>query len=303
MRTSGSVRCIAGEPARIGHGSTDARYGACMATYAIGDVQGCYDSLEALLGKVGFDREQDQLWFCGDLVNRGPSSVEVLRFIRGLGDRAVAVLGNHDLHLIAAHFGLRRVRSRDTLRDVLRAEDRRALVDWLLHRPLVHRGERYFVVHAGLAPSWRLGDAERIARETEAQLRNDPHRVLETFISASNFRYRETLSRSRRAAAALATFTLLRACEPDGTLLTDYSGPPESIPTGFGAWYDLRAAERLQLGRRMPPRTCIVFGHWAAQGLLVRDDVIGLDTGCVWGGRLSALRLDDGKLFSVAARD
>lgn len=273
-----------------------------MATYAIGDVQGCFASLRALLDKIGFDPAEDRLWFCGDLVNRGPDNVGVLEFVRSLGKRATTVIGNHELHLIAADLGLRELRANDTLQDVLRSPDRKELLEWVRTRPLAFKKRGHLVVHAGIAPDWSIKGTLRIAAETELQLRSDPRAVISTMIRAGAHRYHRDRSKLRRAAAALATLTLLRACELDGTLLSGYSGPPADTPAGALPWYDARAAVRAKRGKGRS-NTRIVFGHWAAQGLLVRPDVVGLDTGCVWGGRLTAFRIEDERVFSVRARD
>lgn len=273
-----------------------------MATYVIGDVQGCMKSLGALLDKCRFDADRDTLWFCGDLVNRGPDNVGVLRFVKGLGKSAASVMGNHELHLIAADLGLRQLRANDTLEDVLRAPDRKELIAWVRARPLAFRKRGYLLVHAGIAPDWSIKRTLRIAEETETLLRDDPKGVIEALVRAGEHRYHPGRSKLRRAAAALATLTLMRACEFDGTLLSGYSGPPADTPAGALPWYDARAAVRAKRGKGHS-KTRILFGHWAAQGLLVRPDVVGLDTGCVWGGRLTAFRIEDERVFSVRARD
>jgi len=239
-----------------------------MATYVIGDVQGCFTTLEKLLVRIDFDPLRDRLWFVGDLVNRGPSSLAVLRFIRGLDDRAVVVLGNHDLHLIARSRGTRGRRPRDTFEDVLEAPDRDALIEWLLHRPLLHREGDHVMVHAGLLPQWSLEEAEALAKKAEKKLRGD------------------RLGKSLRI--AVDAFTRLRTCTEDGEMCLSFAGPPSQAPAGCRPWFELA---------RIPSAITIVFGHWASLGLHLGAQAIGLDTGCVWGGALTALRLEDRTIF------
>ncbi len=238
-----------------------------MATYVIGDVQGCFITLERLLVRIDFDPSHDRLWFVGDLVNRGPSSLDVLRFIRELDDRAVVVLGNHDLHLIARSRGTRERKPRDTFDDVLEAPDRDALIEWLLNRPLLHREGDHVMVHAGLLPQWSLEEAEALARKAEKKLRDD------------------RLDKSLRI--AVDAFTRLRTCTESGEMCLDFAGPPEQAPAGCRPWFELA---------EIPGATTIFFGHWASLGLHLGTNAIGLDTGCVWGGALTALRLEDRKL-------
>jgi len=239
-----------------------------MATYVIGDVQGCFITLERLLVRIDFDPSQDRLWFVGDLVNRGPSSLAVLRFIRELDERAVVVLGNHDLHLIARSRGTRERKPRDTFDDVLEASDRDALIEWLLDRPLLHREGDYVMVHAGLLPQWSVEEAEVLARKAERKLREDQ------------------LGKSLRV--AVDAFTRLRTCTASGEMCLDFAGPPEQAPAGCRPWFELV---------EIPGTTTILFGHWASLGLHLGTNAIGLDTGCVWGGALTALRLEDRVLF------
>lgn len=240
----------------------------CMATYAIGDVQGCFITLERLLARIDFDRARDRLWFVGDIVNRGPASLDVLRFVCDLGEAAVVVLGNHDLHLIARARGTRDAKPRDTFDDVLGADDRESLLDWLIHRPLLHREGGYAMVHAGLAPQWSLDEAEKLARKAERKLRADK------------------LSKSVRY--AIDALTRLRTCRTNGEMCLDFAGPPEQAPEGCRPWFELAD---------IPSEETVLFGHWASLGLHLGENAIGLDTGCVWGGTLTALRLEDRKLF------
>ena len=257
-----------------------------MATWAIGDVHGCFQTLEALVERIGLDPRRDRLWMVGDLVNRGPGSLEVLRWARTLdaemGDRFQVVLGNHDLHLIARHLGATSKRPRDTLKKVLKAADAAELIAWLRRRPFVHferiAGRDYVLVHAGLRPGWSREDVTRAARRLERQLRGPKAKRL----------------LCRRDKKSLVTFTRMRMLDSKGQT-HDYSGPPKDAPTGLKPWF--RAAPR-----GCPERT-VVCGHWAALGLRLEDDLIALDSGCVWGGRLTAVRLDDRRIVHEPRSD
>lgn len=265
-----------------------------MATYAIGDVHGCYRTLRRLLDRIGFDHRTDRLWMVGDLVNRGPRSLQVLRWAAGQGDRLIVVLGNHDLHLLARSAGVARARRRDTLDEILETRDRDDLLAWLRGRPLLHREDGFLLVHAGLLPGWTPGQAETLAREAESELRGPrPGRLLATLRDDPPHPWRAGLSRGARRRLALAAMTRLRTLTAGGRLCADFSGPPAEAPRGCRPWFD--APERESAGET------ILFGHWAALGLLRRDGLAGLDTGCAWGRELTALRLDDGKLFQEPA--
>lgn len=254
-----------------------------MATYAIGDVQGCWRTLERLLGRVGFDRAEDRVWFAGDLVNRGPGSLEVLRFARGLGERAQVVLGNHDLHLLAIAAGVRTAKRRDTVDDVLASPDRDELLEWLRQRPLLHAEGEWVLLHAGLLPGWTLGEARERAREAEAWLRGP--RV--NLALAAYARKRVKDPELVRVHETLRTLTLLR-CVRDGEMALDYSGPPGEAPAGLVPWHRARPRD---------PEVTIVCGHWAAQGFVREPGLLALDSGCVWGNALTAVRLEDGAAF------
>ncbi len=260
-----------------------------MAIYAIGDVQGCYDSLCALLERIGFDEGADRAWFAGDLVNRGPSSLAVLRFVRSLGDRATTVLGNHDLHLLARAAGLSRPRQGDTLQPVFDAPDADELLSWLRFRPLLHESGGEAMVHAGLHPAWTLAEARRLAREVETALRGEGAAdVLDADDGPAQV-WRADLAGGERLRSIVTIMTRIRMCAADGALVPTFSGPPESAPTGTYPWF--AHPERRRRGVTM------VFGHWAALGFRRGDDYLALDSGCVWGGSLTAVRLDDGAVF------
>jgi bis(5'-nucleosyl)-tetraphosphatase (symmetrical) len=256
-----------------------------VTRYAIGDVQGCYQELRTLLAQLKFSPDSDRLWFVGDLVNRGPQSVEVLRFVRALGDNAIVVLGNHDLHLLAVAFGSHRKRKSDTLDEVLAASDRDPLLEWLITRSLAHFDERGdFMVHAGLVPQWTVGMALELAREVESALRTDPRALFDNMYGDEPSRWSETLSGMERLRFAINVLTRVRACTSEGQIDLKMKGKP---PQGTGAlrpWFELE--------NRRSADTRIVFGHWSALGLVIRKDVVGLDSGCVWGGALTAFDLD-----------
>jgi bis(5'-nucleosyl)-tetraphosphatase (symmetrical) len=266
-----------------------------VTRYAIGDVQGCDAELRALLKKIGFRADRDQLWFVGDLVNRGPGSLATLRLVRSLGANAAVVLGNHDLHLLAVLHGVRPKRRSDTLDEVLAASDRRALGDWLLSRPLAHHEAGDLMVHAGVLPAWTVTQTLELAREVETALRRDPRRHLERMYGNEPDRWSPQLSGTERLRFAINVLTRLRVCTADGEIDVDLKGPPPPPPSPLRPWFVFE--ERASRGTR------IVFGHWSALGLVQSHGVIGLDTGCVWGGALTAINLDAAEApLSVACR-
>jgi bis(5'-nucleosyl)-tetraphosphatase (symmetrical) len=259
-----------------------------MATYAIGDVQGCSDELKQLLTSFRYRGDRDVLWFVGDLVNRGPKSLDVLRFVRSLGDGAVAVLGNHDLHLIAQHEGIERRRKDDSLDDVLQARDAADLVAWLRTRPMMHVEGDLAMVHAGLLPQWTIPTAARLAREVEAALGGPDYReYLENMYGSKPERWSESLTGWDRFRVIVNAMTRMRFCSPDGQM--EFRAKGKEAPAGYVPWFEARKKEN----------GTIVFGHWSALGLKFIDGFAALDCGCVWGGSLAALRLDDRKLYQV----
>ena len=259
-----------------------------MATYAIGDVQGCFDELQALLERVGFRREHDRLWFVGDLVNRGPKSLEVLRFVQELGECAVVVLGNHDLHLITQFEGFERKRKDDTFTDVLEAPDAKELVDWLRKRPMMHVEGDWAMVHAGLLPGWSISKAFSLAKEVEVALGADTYRdFLAHMYGSKPERWDDALVGWDRLRVIVNAMTRMRFCTPEG--LMEFKETGKNPPPGFFPWYETRTM----------PEAQIVFGHWSAAGLQLNHRIAGLDTGCVWGGPLTALRLEDRWLAQV----
>jgi bis(5'-nucleosyl)-tetraphosphatase (symmetrical) len=259
-----------------------------MPLYAIGDIQGCDTALGALLEAIGFSADRDRLWFVGDIVNRGPESLQALRRIRSLGDAATVVLGNHDLHLLAVACGVSQVRSGDTLDEVLAAPDRKTLLDWLLHRPLMHEepARNLALVHAGLPPQWDMSTARSCAREVERALEEDPARLFQMMYGDEPSRWDGALAGAERLRFIVNCFTRLRYVDADGRLALRAKGAPHKPQTEhLIPWFEAPGA------RWRGPR--VVCGHWSTLGFLNTSTVVSLDTGCVWGGSLTALRLDD----------
>ena len=269
-----------------------------MTRYAIGDVQGCYDELRELTERLKFSSDRDQLWFVGDLVNRGPSSLEVLRFVRALDANAVVVLGNHDLHLLALALGSRRKpKPGDTLDAVLKARDRDVLLEWLLERPLAHfdsdRGD--LMVHAGLVPQWTVRLTLALGREIQAALERAPRALFDEMYGDQPDRWADDLEGFDRLRVAINVLTRMRVCTSSGRIDLKMKGPREEARPPFRPWFefDQRATRDVR----------VIFGHWSALGLVRDHGVIALDTGCVWGGTLTAVSLDDDRApISVASR-
>jgi bis(5'-nucleosyl)-tetraphosphatase (symmetrical) len=264
-----------------------------MATYAIGDLQGCFDSLQQLIGEIGFREAEDRLWFVGDLVNRGPQSLEILRFVKSLGERAVSVLGNHDLHLLIVAEGQVKPHRKDTLGAILDAPDRDELLTWLRGRPLMHAEGEYSIVHAGLLPSWSIAQALDLARETEHALQGSDWRGLMAQMYGNQpDHWDDALSGYERLRVIINAMTRLRICTPDGRMELSYTGPLADIPRGYVPWFVVP-------GRRSANAT-VICGHWSAIGLLVEKNLLALDSGCLWGRCLSAVRLEDRRIYQVS---
>ena len=258
-----------------------------MAIYAIGDIQGCYDELRALLDQLQFDPASDRIWLVGDLVNRGPQSLETLRFVHSLGERAVCVLGNHDLHLLALASGNQRFKDSDDLNQVLEAPDRDELIHWLRHRPLLHHdaGLDFCMIHAGLPPQWDLATATACAREVEQVLRGPEHGYFfERMYGNMPNHWSGELEGMERWRFITNCFTRLRFVSRKGKLKLKLKGSPGSQKKKYMPWF-LHHHRRTRNQR-------IVFGHWSTLGYQSVANVWGLDTGCLWGGKLTALRLD-----------
>jgi bis(5'-nucleosyl)-tetraphosphatase (symmetrical) len=269
-----------------------------MALYAIGDVQGCDDELGALLSALRFSADKDSIWFVGDLVNRGPDSLKVLRRVRAMGEAATVILGNHDLHLLAVVFGGTRLRSDDTLAEILAAPDLDGLIEWLISRPLMHENSSLNVcmVHAGLAPQWDLNLAGQCAREFERSLRRNPAKLLDRLYGDQPDRWDDALEGEERLRFIVNCFTRLRYLDAEGRLVLRAKGPPKKSPKSLVPWFEAQGAR--WRGSR------IVFGHWSTLGFFKNADVTGIDTGCVWGESLTALRLDqpDARPIHVSCR-
>jgi bis(5'-nucleosyl)-tetraphosphatase (symmetrical) len=267
-----------------------------MAIYAVGDVQGCYAELAKLLEDIRFDAAADKLWLVGDLVNRGPGSLEVLRLAKSLGDSAITVLGNHDLHLLAVAEGVGELHRTDTLDAILAAPDRDELLHWLRNQRLLHAQNGYVLVHAGLLPQWSVAQAASLAREVEAALRADDYATfLARMYGNAPHNWDDSLTGHKRLRVIVNAFTRMRICTTAGEMEFKFKGEVENIPAGYLPWYDVP-------GRKSRDAT-VIFGHWSALGLLLRKDVIALDTGCLWGGPMSAVRLDDRQLFQAACNN
>lgn len=265
-----------------------------MALYAIGDIQGCREALEDLLERIRFDPANDRLWFAGDLVARGPDSLGTLRLIRSLGTAAETVLGNHDLHLLAAYYGLSRLKPRDLTQPVLDAPDCAELMDWLRHRPLLLHDKTLDCVltHAGIPPGWSLKSARYLAREVETALQgSDIRSFLAGMYGNEPALWSDSLTGSTRLRVITNFLTRMRLVSVDGAMDFEHKEDLSIIPPGLHPWFML-PNPALTTGR-------VLFGHWAAiGGHTASTRFIGLDTACVWGGCLTALRLDDGKSFT-----
>ena len=264
-----------------------------MATYAIGDLQGCFDPLQELIGEIGFRESEDRLWFVGDLVNRGPQSLEILRFVKSLGDRAVSVLGNHDLHLLMVAEGHTKQHGKDTLGAVLDAPDRDELMTWLRRLPLMHSDGEYAMVHAGLLPSWSVGKALDLAREAEHALQGSAWRGLMAQLYGNQpDHWDEALSGYERLRVIINAMTRLRICTPAGRMEFSHKGGIEDIPPGYVPWF--------AVPDRKSANATIICGHWSAIGLLAQKNLLALDSGCLWGRSLTALRLEDRRIYQVS---
>jgi bis(5'-nucleosyl)-tetraphosphatase (symmetrical) len=269
-----------------------------MARWAVGDIQGCCDELEELLRRIDFSLDRDRIWFVGDLVNRGPLSLRTLRFVKSLGASAVCVLGNHDLHLLAVALTGAKLRKNDTLGDILTAPDRNNLLEWLLHRPLIHHEPRYgdLLLHAGVVPQWTTALAVELAHEIESALRRDPVKLLANMYSDEPDQWDPALTGIDRLRFGINVLTRLRFCSAEGRADFRQKGKPESAHKPLMPWFKAPA--------RATADVRIVFGHWSALGLHREPGILGLDTGCIWGGALTAANLDDAAqpLVSVASR-
>jgi bis(5'-nucleosyl)-tetraphosphatase (symmetrical) len=261
-----------------------------MSIYAIGDIQGCYDELQRLLDKIHFDPSKDKLWFAGDLINRGPKSLQVLRFVKSLGDQAVTVLGNHDLHLLALSQGNRSHNKQGTLKDILEAPDRQELIEWLRHRPVMvrHNKKGYSMLHAGLPPQWDLSTAMACARELENALRGPKFtKFCQVMYGDQPDLWSQKLDGMERLRFITNCFTRLRYCTREGRISLKEKGPPKEQGNGVVPWFEAPG--------RLTQKERIIFGHWSTLGYYQQSNICCLDSGCFWGGKLTALRLRKNK--------
>lgn len=263
-----------------------------MATYAIGDIQGCFDSLQRLLAECSFDSSADRLWLVGDLVNRGPRSLDTLRFVRNLGDTAITVLGNHDLYLLMAAEGFGRRNKGDTLDEILNAPDRDELLHWLRHRPLCHHEGQFCMVHAGLLPQWTVTRARALAAEVEATLAGPGYlEFMANMWGSEPASWCDELAGWPRLRVIVNAMTRMRFCSLDGVMEFKTKGEASAAPADHVPWFDVP-------GRRSAGDV-LVTGHWSALGLKIENNLLALDSGCLWGRQLTAVRLDDRAIFQV----
>ena len=266
-----------------------------MATFAIGDIQGCYEQLRELLEAIGFSPDRDRLWLVGDLVNRGPQSLETLRFVRSLGEAAVSVLGNHDLHLVMQAEGYGRPSGEDTLDAVLTAPDRRDLMAWLRSLPLCHIEGEYAMVHAGLLPQWDVAQAQALSDEASHALTVPGYRdFLAHMWGSEPTAWHDDLAGWDRLRVVVNAMTRMRFCTPSGAMelrAPGSKGPPERGPAGCLPWFAVP-------GRRSADHT-VICGHWSALGFRQQKNLLALDSGCLWGGALTAVRLEDQRVYQL----
>lgn len=263
-----------------------------MAIYAVGDIQGCHTELVQLLEKISFDPAADRLWLVGDLVNRGADSLQVLRLVRSLGESAITVLGNHDLHLLAVASGMSRLHRGDTLDGILNAPDREDLLDWLRHQRLLHVEGDFVLVHAGLLPGWTVAQAAGLASEVQTALRGSGYvDFLGHMYGNKPVAWDENLTGYKRLRVITNALTRMRICTERGEMEFDFKAEQQNIPPGYRPWFDIP--------ERASRDATVVFGHWSALGLMVKPRAIALDTGCLWGGPLTAIRLEDREVIQV----
>ena len=264
-----------------------------MATYAIGDIQGCYDSLQRLLEHCAFDPAKDRLWLVGDLVNRGPKSLETPRLVKSLGPAALTVLGNHDLYLLMVAEGGAKFRGKDdTLQEIFDAPDCAELLAWLRQHPLFHTEGNHCLVHAGLLPQWTAASARELAREVEAALQGPDFREFVLNLWGSEpAGWSDDLSGWPRLRVIVHAMTRMRFWTLDGRMEFKVKGKLDNAPAGHIPWFDLP--------NRQSADSVLVTGHWSALGLKITPNLLALDSGCLWGGHLTAVRLEDRRLFQI----
>ncbi|QMU61651.1 MAG: symmetrical bis(5'-nucleosyl)-tetraphosphatase [Gammaproteobacteria bacterium] len=264
-----------------------------MAIYAIGDVQGCFDELQELVSYISFNPEKDQLWFVGDLVNRGPKSLETLRWVKSLGSAAVTVLGNHDLHLLAAYAGIKELSSTSSLNSVLKAKDIDELINWLRQQPLMSYSKKldFAMVHGGLAPQWDIKEALSYAKEVETKLRSKNYKdFLNNMYGDQPNQWDGRLKGWNRLRTITNFMTRVRYCTNQGVMSFTDKGPPGTQSTRMKPWYEIAS--------RKSQDTTIVFGHWSTLGHVNNYNIIATDTGCLWGGALTAVQIENDKFIT-----
>ncbi|MDP5142517.1 symmetrical bis(5'-nucleosyl)-tetraphosphatase [Rheinheimera baltica] len=264
-----------------------------MATYVIGDLQGCFDALQRLLCHVNYQPEHDKLWFCGDLVARGPQSLQCLQFVKSLGEAAVTVLGNHDLHLLACYYGVSEIKKQDLLQPVFESPELESIVNWLRQQPLLHvsADQRFMMVHAGLAPAWSLQQAITMTQEVQTQLKTDPLPILQNMYGNKPEHFHDATTEQLRWRFTINSCTRIRFCRQDGSLELKEKGHPrnqEQLVPWYEFWRNKLQAE-------------LFFGHWAAlNGYSPIINIHALDTGCIWGNALTAYCIETQQRYSVA---
>lgn len=265
-------------------------------TYAIGDIQGCFATFERLLDVIGFSPSRDRLWLAGDLVNRGPASLSVLRWAMSHEDCVTAVLGNHDFHLLATAEGLSRKRGFDTFDEILSALDKKKVIDWLRACPILYSEDEFMLVHAGFLPQWSATEATDLACEVEEALREETyHQFLSELYGDIPTNWQSDLKGNRRLRAIVNAMTRMRVITGSGEMDLKFSGPPSKAPPGTFPWDEAP-------GRKTRDKI-VVCGHWASRGLEIKKNLLSIDTGCVWGGKLTAVRLENMAVFQVASRE
>ncbi len=266
-----------------------------MATYAIGDLQGCFSAFRRLLDIIQFNPTRDKLWLVGDIVNRGPDSLSLLRFVKQAGDAMIMVLGNHDLHLLMVAAGITTSHPSDTLQPILDAPDRGELLDWLRQQKLFHTEDEYAMVHAGLLPSWSIAQAQQLAYEVESALRNNAEELLIHMYGNEPDHWQDEWTGYARLRVIINAMTRMRVCTLDGRMNFAFKGDPQSVPSGLFPWFCHP--------QRASRQHTIICGHWSTLGLHLTDHLVALDTGCVWGRQLTAIRLEDRKVFQLACAE
>ena len=262
-----------------------------VSRYVIGDIQGCLEPLQRLLDILPMGSE-DQLWFTGDLVNRGPHSLEVLRLIKGLGSGVRTILGNHDLHLLCVAEGFAKTHKGDTLETILEAADRDELLTWLRSQPLAIKEDDYLMVHAGVFPSWSAEQTHRLAKEVQVFLSSPHYRdFLAVMYGNMPDAWNDALNGLDRLRGIINALTRMRLCSPEGIMNFSHKGELADAPPGLIPWFELP--------NRITANNTVIFGHWSAMGLVLKPNLIGVDTGCLWGRTLTAVRLEDRTVFSV----